>query len=147
MLKILSLAYCIRVTDKGLSTVAKKCRTLKTLNIAGCTKVTDKGIKALGRHSKLLENINLKHTTDVSVDAIESLVRGAPLLSHVQLGILQDEYNTVAAINIVVGHCSHLQFLSFQHHHNPHTAAGRKVVSKKRLTAFVNSLNACVLAH
>lgn len=147
MLTILSIAYCIRVTDKGISTVAKKCKTLKTLNISGCTKVTDKGIKALGLHSKLLQKINLKHTTEVSVDAIESLVRGARRLSHVQLGILQDEYSTVAAINIVVGHCSHLEFLSFQHHHNPHTAAGRKIVSKKKLTAFVSSLNACVLVH
>ncbi|XP_031552869.1 F-box/LRR-repeat protein 20-like [Actinia tenebrosa] len=147
MLTILSIAYCVRVTDEGLSTVAKTCRRLKNLNIAGCTKVTDKGIKALGKHCKLLDKINLKHTTDVSIDAIESLVRGAPMLSHVQLGILQDEYNTVAAINIVVGCCNHLEFLSFQHHHNPHTAAGRKFVSKKRLTAFVTNLNACVFAH
>jgi hypothetical protein len=147
MLTVLSVAYCIKITDKGLSTVAKNCRSLEALNIAGCSKVSDKGVRALGRYCKLLRKIDLKHTTEISIEAIEILVRGAPMLSHVQLGILQDEYRTIAALNIVVDYCKFLEFLSFQHHHNQITAGGRKIVSKKRLGAFVSSLNACALVH
>jgi len=141
-LSMLSIAHCFKVSDKSLVKVAKRCPKLQALDISGCTRITDKSIKTLGRYSKLLTKISLKNTTDISIDAIEILVKGVSGLRHVELGILQDEVRTIAALNIIVYHCRCLGFISFQHHHSQRTTGGdRKIVPKKRLGEFIRRLS------
>ncbi|XP_048578083.1 F-box/LRR-repeat protein 20 isoform X2 [Nematostella vectensis] len=144
-LEKLSLSNCLRLTDKSLSAISRKCSSLKTLDLSGCVKITDRGIKALSRYSEHLTDINLKDTTGISIEGIELLARGAPQLTRIQLGIVQDSAQTVAALNIIVKHCSNLQYLSFQHYRTQSTQVlgSRKFVSKKRLGAFVSGLSAC----
>lgn len=138
----LSVAYCFKISDKSLVKVLKKCHQLKTLNISGCTRITDKTITTLGQFSKSLNKISLKNTLDISIEAIEFLVQGVPDICHVELGILQDEVRTRAALNIIVLYCRSLRFLSFEHHHSL-LATGRdtKFVPKKRLCDFVKRLS------
>lgn len=138
----LSIAYCFKVSDRSLTKVIKKCCGLQELNIPGCTRLTDTTINTLGKYSKSLKKISLKNTMDITIDAIEALVQGVPDLHHVELGILQDEVRTMAALRIIVHHCRSLSFLSFQHHHSQRVTGGdTKFVAKKRLGDFIKRLS------
>lgn len=46
-LKAVQLSNCFRITDAGLTHVAKACPSLEKLLLAGCPRVTDAGLKAL----------------------------------------------------------------------------------------------------
>lgn len=142
-LTTLSITNCFKVSDKSLTKMAKNCSELQELNITGCTRITDKTINKLGKYSKSLKRISLKNTVDISIEAIEVLVQGIPNLRHIELGILQDEARTMAALGIIVRHCCSLAFLSFQHQHSQCITTGRdtKLVPKKRLQDFIKRLS------
>ena len=147
-LKVLSLASCSKISDKGVRFIAKKCTNLQSLNIAGCGGVSDTSLMTIGKHCHSLRNINLKEITGISFYGIESLVSGNPGMTHVRLGIVGDAQNTMIALQIIVKHCQKLQFLSFQHFHKTGVVAGGvQKMNKKRLGAFINSLNACVFSN
>ena len=146
-LEVLSVACCHKITDKGMHTVAQKCTHLKVLNVAGCKNISDKTLVFLGQNCSTLQNINLKDIETISLYGIESLVGGTPSLTHVHLGVIRDVQNTMAALQIIVKYCQSLQFLSFQHFYKAGVGVqgGVRKVQKKKLGAFVNSLNACVV--
>lgn len=147
-LNVLSLASCSKISDKGVRFIAKKCKNLQSLNIAGCVGVSDTSLMTIGKHCHSLRNINLKDITGISFYGIESLVSGNPGMTHVRLGIVGDAQNTMTALQIIVKHCEKLQFLSFQHFHKTGVVAGGvQKMNKKKLGAFINSLNACVFSN
>lgn len=147
-LTVLSVARCQKVSDKGIRFVAQKCRNLQSLNIAGCCRVSDKSLASLGQHCHALRDINLKDVPGITFYGIESMASGTPELTHVHLGIIQDARNTMVALQIIVKHCGKLQFLSFQHFNRTGAVAGGvRKVNKKKLGAFINSLNACVVSN
>lgn len=147
-LTVLSVARCQKVSDKGMQFVAQKCTSLQSLNIAGCGRVSDKSLASLGHYCHALRAINLKDVSGITFYGIESMVSGTPELTHVHLGIIQDARNTMVALQIIVKHCEKLQFLSFQHlKRTGDVAGGVRKVNKKKLGAFINSLNACVVSN
>lgn len=147
-LKVLSVARCQKISDKGIRFVAQKCPSLQSLNISGCGGVSDKSLTSVGEHCHLLRDINLKDLQGITFYGIESLVSGTPELTHVHLGIIQDTRNTMVALQIIVKHCAKLQFLSFQHFYRAGVVTGGvRKVNKKKLGAFINSLNACVVSN
>ncbi|XP_078377273.1 uncharacterized protein LOC144660495 isoform X3 [Oculina patagonica] len=147
-LKVLSVARCQKVSDKGIRFVAQKCTTLQSLSIAGCSRMSDKSLASLGQHCHALRDINLKDVQGITFCGIESMVSGTPELTHVHLGVIQDTRNTMVALQIIVKHCQKLQFLSFQHlNRTGAVTGGVRKVNKKKLGAFINSLNACVVSN
>ena len=147
-LAVLSVARCQKISDKGLQFVAQKCTNLQSLNIAGCSRVSDKSLASLGHCCHAMRDINLKDVPSITFYGIESMVSGTPELTHVHLRIIQDARNTMVALQIIVKHCEKLQFLSFQHFNRTgDVAGGVRKVNKKRLGAFINSLNACVVSN
>lgn len=146
-LKVLSLARCNKISDKGVRFVAQKCTNLQSLSIAGCGGVSDKSLKSIGKHCHSLRSINLKDIDSITFYGIENLVSGTPEMTHVYLGIIRDTRNTMVALQIIVKHCEKLQFLSFQHLYRAGgVKGGVRKVNKKKLGAFINSLNACVVS-
>ena len=147
-LKSLSVARCHKITDKGMCFVAQECNNLQRLSIAGCSRITDKSLTTLGKHCDLLRDINLKDIQSITSYGIERLVSGNPNLTHVHLGIVQDTKITLATLQIIVKHCEKLEFLSFQHFHRAGVVTGGvRKVNKKKLGAFINNLNACVVSN
>ncbi|PFX27480.1 F-box/LRR-repeat protein 17 [Stylophora pistillata] len=147
-LKSLSVARCQQISDKGMYFVAQECKNLQSLNIAGCSSITDKSLTTLGKHCNMLRDINLKDIQGITSYGIERMVSGNPNLTHVHLGIVQDTKNTMVALQIIVKHCEKLEFLSFQHFHRAGVVTGGvRKVNKKKLGAFINGLNACVVSN
>ena len=146
-LETLIVARCQKITDKGLTAVARNCINLRVLNIAGCRNVSDKSMLALGQYCCNLQEINLKDTNQITIYGIENLFRNTPRMSHIKLGIIRDSENTIAALQIIVEHCQHLQFVTFQHYRNPRVQGGVRKIDKKKLAPFINSLRACVVAQ
>ena len=143
-LKVLSLASCSKISDKGIRLIAQKCTSLRSLDISGCSGVSDNSLISIGKHCHSLQNINLKEITGITFYGIERLVHGNPEITHVRLGIIRDARNTMIALQIIVKHCEKLKFLSFQHFHKTGgVAGGVQKIDKKKLGAFINSLNAC----
>lgn len=147
-LEILSVARCKKISDKGVRFVAQKCRNLQSLDIAGCGGISDKSLDSLGKHCHVLRSISLKDIDGITFYGIESLVSGTPEMTHVHLGIIRDTQNTMIALQIIVKHCEKLQFLSFQHFYRAGgVTGGVRKVNKKKLGAFINSLNSCVVPN
>ena len=147
-LKVLSVARCQKVSDKGIRFVTQRCTNLQSLSIAGCGRVSDKSLESLGQYCHALRDINLKDIHFITFYGIESMVSGTPELTHVHLGIIQDTRNTMLALQIIAKHCEKLQFLSFQHLNRTGVVTGGvRKVNKKKLGAFINSLNACVVSN
>ena len=147
-LTALSVMRCQKISDKGLQFVAQKCTNLQSLNIAGCGRVSDQSLASLGQCCHAMRDINLKDVPSITFYGIESMASGTPELTHVHLEIIQDARNTMVALQIIVKHCGKLQFLSFQHFNRTGDAGGGvRKVNKKKLGAFINSLNACVVSN
>lgn len=147
-LKILSLAGCKKISDKGVRLVAQKCNSMQSLNLAGCSEISDKSLTSIGKYCHSLRSVNLKDIDGITFYGIESLVSGTPELTHVHLGIIRDKQNTMIALQIIVKHCEKLQFLGFQHFYRAAgVTGGVRKLNKKKLGAFINSLNACVVSN
>jgi F-box and leucine-rich repeat protein GRR1 len=71
-LTTVDLTFCEMVTDFGIHALAKNCSLLKTVNLCFCKKITDKGVIALAENCKLMSTIDLTSCkiTDVGIDAI-----------------------------------------------------------------------------
>ncbi|KAF9187217.1 hypothetical protein BGZ51_001476 [Haplosporangium sp. Z 767] len=68
-LQLLYIAYCIDVTDRGLTNLSEACPDLRELDITGLTLVTDKGVLHIGRRCTQLRKLVLddkySHVTEI----------------------------------------------------------------------------------
>jgi Leucine Rich repeat len=57
-LKSLDLSNCLRITDKGLSSLVHGCRGLLNIDLRGCN-ITDSGVSSIAHECSKLESIRL----------------------------------------------------------------------------------------
>ena len=74
-LRILSMAAC-RLTDEGLTKVAKTLQELHTLNIGQCSAVTDAGLEQVAAGLSGLRSIDLYGCSRVTREAAAALGAG-----------------------------------------------------------------------
>ncbi|GKB83872.1 leucine-rich repeat domain, L domain-like protein [Tanacetum coccineum] len=64
LLSIISLYYC-SITDTGLETLTKACKSLKEVSLKGCTEITGRGILSLNQNCRQLRALNISHCQKV----------------------------------------------------------------------------------
>ena len=62
----LSLGGCVRLTDRGLAIVARRCPNIRSLEIQCCSKITNSGISDLVTKCPLLDHLDVTGTSTQS---------------------------------------------------------------------------------
>ncbi len=84
-LQELDISHCIRITDKGLLTLAEGCGGLRKLDCSHCSQVSDEGILALSRRCTMLESISIRGCPRVTGTALSILFKCCPLIANVEV--------------------------------------------------------------
>lgn len=85
LLQSLDVTYCRKLTDKGLSAVAKGCRELRILHLAGCRFVTDSILKALSENCRNLEELGLQGCTSITDNGLINLASGCQRIKFLDI--------------------------------------------------------------
>ncbi|KAI4313206.1 hypothetical protein L6164_026203 [Bauhinia variegata] len=84
-LRSLDVSYCRKLTDKGLSAVAKGCPDLKILHLAGCRFVTDGILGALSKNCHNLEVLGLQGCANITDNGLTSLASGCQKINYLDI--------------------------------------------------------------
>lgn len=79
------MSYCRKLTDKGLSSIAKGCHDLRALYVVGCRFVTDALLSALSMNCNNLEELSLQGCTNITDSGLTVLVEGCKRLKQLDL--------------------------------------------------------------
>lgn len=85
LLHSLDVSYCRKLTDKGLSAVAKGCCDLRILHLTGCRFVTDSILEALSKNCRNLEELVLQGCTSITDNGLMSLASGCQRIKFLDI--------------------------------------------------------------
>ena len=71
-LRTLNLAWCSKITDAGMQTLAKHCAGLRRLNLSYCRNITDAGMPSLAKLTNL-QQLNLTDCVSITDTGLKSL--------------------------------------------------------------------------
>lgn len=78
----LSLSHCA-ISDSALLEIVTRCRSLRVLNLARCEQLTEKGFRELAKHAFVLRELNVKDC-NVTQTTIDEMHRIRPFL-HINI--------------------------------------------------------------
>ncbi|KAG4398144.1 hypothetical protein GLYMA_10G286666v4 [Glycine max] len=108
LLQSLDVTLCTRLTDMGLSVVAKGCCDLRILRMAACKFVTDGVLVALSKNCHDLEELRLE-LTSITDDGLISLASGCHHIKILNLYLCQRNLEALG-----VRCCEELTDVAFQ---------------------------------
>jgi hypothetical protein len=101
-LRELHFQGCEKITDAGVSCLARATPSLEDIDLTNCKHVTDEGLKSLGTHCPNLKVANFTNCWKITDDGLSSLATGCKELSSITLhgcDELTDEGTAVLAEN------------------------------------------------
>ncbi|XP_078428012.1 EIN3-binding F-box protein 1-like [Wolffia australiana] len=84
-LRVLSLCDCPFVTDEGLIQIANNCPFLEELSLVGCSQISDSGIAAIARRCPKLSKLAINSCQRVGDHGFRSVGRACPGLTSISI--------------------------------------------------------------
>ncbi|ELT90873.1 hypothetical protein CAPTEDRAFT_165456 [Capitella teleta] len=121
------------ITDASLRSISKYCLNLQYLSLAFCLRYSDKGLQYLanGESAKRLNHLDISGCSQVTPNGLAKLSEGC---SDVQTLLLNDiESFDDACLEAITDNCKNLRNISFLGSHNLSDNALKNVATSKKL--------------
>jgi F-box/leucine-rich repeat protein 2/20 len=79
--KVLTLNYCSKITDAGLTSVRTLFGKLQVLSLEGLTLISDEGLRPFAEKCKNLQTVNVNKCPNISHESLAEIARRNPFLS------------------------------------------------------------------
>jgi hypothetical protein len=106
----LNLAACLRVTDIGLTAIARRCRSMRELVVASCTEMTNTGMQEVGYNLRVLRSLSINRCMRVTDPGLAAISVGCTQLTSLNIAGCEDL--TDMGLQIVARKCRILRVLN-----------------------------------
>lgn len=112
MLQVLYLRRCQNVGDEAIVQVALNCRGLKCLNVGGCIRVSDDSLAALAENCVFLECLNVS-STNISDRGVFDISKGNCRATLTEFHMAQCLRITDESVEAITEYCPKIRILIF----------------------------------
>ncbi|KAG6413815.1 hypothetical protein SASPL_126530 [Salvia splendens] len=84
-LKALSLWNVLSIGDEGLFEIARECHSLEKLDLCQCPSISDKGLAAVAKSCPNLTAVNIESCSNIGNDGLQALAKFCPKLQSITI--------------------------------------------------------------